>query len=118
AVHVEHLAEHDDAAGGRRLEPNHLPQQRRLAAAGAADDAEPIAAGDRERDVLVHDRLAVARMHVLEADGGFVRAHQKPTSSNSTANAASSRMTSVIAATTARVVCAARSRVFGLIRSP
>src|SRR5690606_24484264 len=107
-----------DASGRRRLKADHLPQERGFAAARTADDAEPLAALDGEIDVLEDDSVAVAHVHVLEEDRGLGVAHQKPTSSNSTANAASIRMTSVIATTTARVVWAPRSRVFGLMRSP
>ena len=41
-----------DPAGVRRLAPGEQPQQRGLAAAVAADDADPVALADAERDVV------------------------------------------------------------------
>ncbi len=48
-----------DPAGVGLLGAGHQPQQRRLAAAVAADDADPLAGGDAERDVVEHGRRAV-----------------------------------------------------------
>src|SRR5262249_23260830 len=48
-----------DAAGGRREESGHEVQERRLAAPGAADEADELALGHLETQILQRDDLAV-----------------------------------------------------------
>ena len=55
-------------------------QQRRLAAAVAADDADALAVGDAERDAVQHDGGAVGLADVLEVDQvAAIAAHQVTT---------------------------------------
>ena len=75
-VQVVALAEHlhvqaaraRDGARVRLLGARDQPQQRRLAVAVAADDADPVAGRDAERDVLQHGARGVALGGVLEVD--------------------------------------------------
>ena len=53
------------AAAGRPLQADEVPQQRGLAASGAADDDEPFAAPHLEADVVENRPLLVARHQVL-----------------------------------------------------
>ena len=57
-VLVEVLAVVEQLAPGRRPEPGHRLEQRRLAAAARPDDAEQGAVAQREADVVEQDRLA------------------------------------------------------------
>ena len=57
------------------LEPRDQLQQRRLAVAVAADDADPVAGGDAERDVVEHGARGVALGDVLEVDEVARRGH-------------------------------------------
>ena len=60
--------------GGHLLEPGDHPQQRRLAAAGGADEDEELAVGDVE--VHVADRDDAVRVHLrqaADADVGHLR---------------------------------------------
>ena len=66
------LAEHAHAALARALEPEHEPQQRRLAAAVRPRDRDELARCDGERDVLEHpDARPVAERDVVELDDGI-----------------------------------------------
>src|SRR5581483_8823035 len=51
---------HGDGPGGRRVEPGQQVQQRRLPAAGGADQAAELAGGDLERDAVEGERVAAA----------------------------------------------------------
>ena len=61
----------EDAARGRRLEARQHAQQRRLAAARAAEQAEDLAAVDVQRDVVDRDEVAELLGDVLDADVGL-----------------------------------------------
>ena len=60
-----------DAALGRALESGHHAQQRRLAGARAAEQAEDLAAVDVERDVVDGDEVAEPLGQLLEPDIGL-----------------------------------------------
>ena len=65
------LAEHAHRARARALEPEHEPEQRRLAAAVRAGDRNELARRDRERDILEHaDAGPVAERDAVELDDG------------------------------------------------
>ena len=74
AAHV-HAADADRAAG-RVIKARDEVEQRRLAAAGRADDGRDLAGPRREADVVQHVvlRAGVAERHVVERDGR-VRGH-------------------------------------------
>ena len=76
----EVLAERGDPPGGRGLEPAHQHEERGLAGAGRADEAERLAAADLERDPTQNvDRAGVAfegERDILEGDDGS--RHMKP----------------------------------------
>ena len=74
AAHV-HAADADRAAG-RIIKARDEVEQRRLAAAGRADDGRDLAGPRREADVVQHIvlRAGVAERHVVERDGR-VRGH-------------------------------------------
>ena len=68
------LAEHAHGALARALEPEHEPQQRRLAAAVRPCDRDELARRDRERDVLEHaDAGPVAERDAVELDDGIAQ---------------------------------------------
>jgi len=58
-------------AGRRRVEPDHVLQQRALAAARTAEDHEHLAAPDLARDVLEDHPIAVLRGESFDADDRF-----------------------------------------------
>ena len=60
------LALDDDAAGVDRLEQVHAAQERRLAGAGRADQADDLVLGDGEVDAAKHLVLAERLAHALE----------------------------------------------------
>ena len=67
--HVGHVGAVDqDSPAGRVLEAREHPQQRRLAAAGAAEDREQFALLDLERNVVDGGDVAVALGDALDAD--------------------------------------------------
>jgi hypothetical protein len=69
---LEDLPQHPDLARRRRLQPRHRPQQRRLAGAVGPDQAEQIAAAEREGDVVDGDERAelhAQRLHVHQWRG-------------------------------------------------
>src|SRR5262245_29177460 len=68
------VAEQEDAAMLGRQEPEHDPEQRGLARAIRADDAEEVAGRDREVDPLEDPNLAAIERDVLELDEGPHRA--------------------------------------------
>jgi hypothetical protein len=57
-----------ELAGVGLLGPRDQPQERRLAVAVAADDADPVALGDAQRDPAQDGPAAVALVDVLEVD--------------------------------------------------
>ena len=72
--HVQPAGARDRARVGL-LEPRDQLQQRRLAVAVAADDADPVPGRDAERDVLQHGPRGVALGGVLEVDEVARRGH-------------------------------------------
>jgi hypothetical protein len=56
------------AAGGRAQQTDHVPHERGLAAAGAADDDEDLAAAHLAVDVLQNHVVSVASLQVLDLD--------------------------------------------------
>ena len=62
----------DDLAARDRLEPRHHPQQRRLAAAGRADDDDELAVGDLDVDAVNHFEVGVALPDVAQLDFGHI----------------------------------------------
>ena len=62
------VAVDEDVPGHRVIEPDHVLQQRALAAARAAEDHEDLAAPDLEVDVLQNGHALVAGGEVLDAD--------------------------------------------------
>ena len=74
AALARRLAEHAHGALARALEPEHEPQQRRLAAAVRPRDRDELARRDRERDVLEHaDPGPVAERDAVELDDGIAQ---------------------------------------------
>src|SRR5258706_1131220 len=65
------LAVHDDLAGVARDQTIQNPEQRRLAAAGRAEDADALERGDLEVDIAQRDDLAAAVSFCQVADGDF-----------------------------------------------
>ena len=61
-------AEHLDGAGALRQQADDGAHQHRLAGAGAADEAEDLAAIDVEIDMVEHDVVAEADHHVAHLD--------------------------------------------------
>ena len=62
------LVADQDGAGGGQLEPGQHPQDRRLAAAGGAEQRHQGSRADGERDVVDGDDVAVALGHLPEFD--------------------------------------------------
>ena len=71
AARSDLVAVHEDAAAVDRLEQVDAAQQRRLARAGGADQADDVVLGDIEVDAAQHLHLAEGLVDVLEAE----RAH-------------------------------------------
>ena len=70
--HVGHVDAVDvDLAAGRPLEAGQHPQQRRLAAARAAEQAEDLLLVDVERDVVDGDELAELLRDAIDPDEGL-----------------------------------------------
>ena len=68
------LAEDAHGALARALEPEHEPQQRRLAAAVRPGDRHELPGSDGERDVLEHpDTCPVAERDAFERDDGIAQ---------------------------------------------
>ncbi len=96
-----------DHAGLRALQSQNAPEQHRLARARAADDAEHLVFIDLHVQAVVHQLGAEA---VDQSANLQDRVPHMSSSMNSTANAASARMTRKIAWTTATVVSRPSSR--------
>ena len=69
----QRFARHADAPGIRLLQRVQAAQQRRLAAAGRAEDGQRLALLQRERDVLQDGRPAEALFQMLDFQNGHVR---------------------------------------------
>ena len=116
---VKILAEETDASGARTQQAEHFAQQRRLAAARAAEQAENLAGLDAQVELAMHVLAGKDGIDAAQFDDRR-RAHNcgMPICRVRTANTASTRMTAVIAVTTALVVLADRLSVLGLTRKP
>ena len=65
---VDHLAVDGEFAAGRPLEAGDHAQQRRLAAAGRADEDDELAVGDLQIDVVQHVDAAEGLRDIGELD--------------------------------------------------
>ena len=89
APHVVHvdagcrdlLAANQDSPGVDRLEQVDAAQERRLAGAGRADQADDLVLGEREVDPAEDLELAERLVDALERECGAVRAHRMPPAS-------------------------------------
>ena len=112
-------AQHRDLAFRRVLQPQHLAQQHGFAGARTADQRQHLAAHDAQVQVLVdHGFLVTVFKHgpeLFDFDDGFGHI---PIFLKSTANSASTRITTVIDVTTDAVVPCPRLSVFGFTRRP
>ena len=102
----------------RRVQPDDYAQQRGLAAPGAAHHADDFAASNPQVQVAMDRQLAAPGPQVFDFYERIRIRHGKPILLNIIANTASSRITIVIAATTAFVIELDTLSVFGLTRSP
>ena len=75
---VQVRALEQDAPGRRRLQPDHVAQQRALAAAAAAHDRQDLAAAHREVQTLLDDALAVRHRQALDPHDVGIRRHHHP----------------------------------------
>jgi hypothetical protein len=65
------MAENQHLAASWFLQTHHLPQQRRFAAAGSADQGQHFTAAHREIQIPVHDLRAELGPQVSDFDDGF-----------------------------------------------
>ena len=87
----------EDAAGGRPVEPQQQPRQRRLARAGLADEPERLPAPDRERDVVDGADDVLGRAAASRRSGARAR-RRRPAPRSSRAAGAATGIVSVTAA--------------------
>jgi hypothetical protein len=98
------------APGARLQQARQAAHDRALAAAAAAHDDEDIAAADVEAQVALHQGVAVAELHALQADVRCValmslrRRHDRPMASKRMVSTAAAMTMNKMAVTTAEVV--------------